>query len=410
MRVLIYSHDSFGLGHLRRCRRIAHALVGSRKNLTVLIISGSPIIGSFDFRARVDFVRVPGVVKLRNGRYTPLNLLIDIEETLTLRASIIQHTAIAFAPDVFIVDKEPLGLGGEVEPALERLKAQGCRLILGLREVMDSPDRLQAEWDRKGVMPALERLYDELWVYGPEGFHDPLMGLTIPQMVRDKVVYTGFQRTVAPSARVGLAEPPVDEPYVLVTPGGGGDGADLVDWVLSAYEADASIPMAPVFLFGPFMDSQLREGFQARVQALGRGVALEFEAVPETLMEGARGMVCMGGYNTFCEVLSFDKPAIMVPRTEPREEQLVRSRRAADLGLVDLLIREEDRSPETMAGALRGLAWRRPPSDVLPAGWLDGLGVLCRRVVGEPDHDMDHADLLTPLAGHAAAGPGGRGR
>jgi predicted glycosyltransferase len=26
-RILIYSHDSFGLGHLRRCRAIAHALV-----------------------------------------------------------------------------------------------------------------------------------------------------------------------------------------------------------------------------------------------------------------------------------------------------------------------------------------------------------------------------------------------
>ena len=29
-RVLIYSHDSFGLGHLRRCRAIAHSLVDAR--------------------------------------------------------------------------------------------------------------------------------------------------------------------------------------------------------------------------------------------------------------------------------------------------------------------------------------------------------------------------------------------
>ena len=33
----------------------------------MLILSGSPIIGSFDYRARVDFVRVPGVIKLRAG-------------------------------------------------------------------------------------------------------------------------------------------------------------------------------------------------------------------------------------------------------------------------------------------------------------------------------------------------------
>ena len=60
-RLLIYSHDSFGLGHLRRCRAIAHDLVDRFRGLSVLILSGSPIIGSFDFKARVDFVRVPGV-------------------------------------------------------------------------------------------------------------------------------------------------------------------------------------------------------------------------------------------------------------------------------------------------------------------------------------------------------------
>ena len=76
-RALIYSHDSFGLGHLRRCRAIAHALVDQNPNMSVIILSGSPIIGNFDFKRRVDFVRVPGVIKLRNGdsvSYTHLTL------------------------------------------------------------------------------------------------------------------------------------------------------------------------------------------------------------------------------------------------------------------------------------------------------------------------------------------------
>ena len=85
-RILIYSHDTMGLGHLRRCRTIAHALVEQNKDLSVLIISGSPIIGSFDFKTRVDFVRVPGVIKLRNGEYTSLNLHLDIRETLAKSA------------------------------------------------------------------------------------------------------------------------------------------------------------------------------------------------------------------------------------------------------------------------------------------------------------------------------------
>src|SRR3989442_5871793 len=111
-RILIYSHDTFGLGHLRRCRAIAHALVDRYKQLSVLILSGSPIIGSFDFRARVDFVRVPGVIKLRDGEYTALNLHIDITEMLAMRASMIRHTAEIFRPDGFIVDNKPIGLRG----------------------------------------------------------------------------------------------------------------------------------------------------------------------------------------------------------------------------------------------------------------------------------------------------------
>ena len=136
-RILVYSHDTFGLGHLRRCRTIAQSLVERRKGLSVLILSGSPIIGSFEFRTRVDFVRIPGVIKLRNGEYSSLSLHMDISEVLRLRAAIIRHTAEAFAPDVFLVDKEPLGLRGEIQDTLYALKERGVRLVLGLRDIMD---------------------------------------------------------------------------------------------------------------------------------------------------------------------------------------------------------------------------------------------------------------------------------
>ena len=69
-RILMYSHDTFGLGHLRRCRTIAHALVQEYSGLMVLIVSGSQIAGAFDYRARVDFVKIPSVIKLRNGEYS----------------------------------------------------------------------------------------------------------------------------------------------------------------------------------------------------------------------------------------------------------------------------------------------------------------------------------------------------
>src|SRR5689334_20658446 len=197
-RILIYSHDTMGLGHLRRCRAIAHWLVERFKHVSVLILSGSPIIGSFDFRARVDFVRVPGVIKLRSGEYTSLNLHIDITEMLSMRASIIRHTAEVFKPDLFIVDKEPTGLRGEVLDTLEMLKPRGTRLVLGLRDIMDDPKLLESEWRRKNVLPALTDLYDEIWVYGLPQICDPLEGIPVPQSVREKMIYTGYLHREVP--------------------------------------------------------------------------------------------------------------------------------------------------------------------------------------------------------------------
>src|SRR3954462_6736396 len=245
-RILIYSHDTFGLGHLRRCRAIAHSLVDADPSLSVLILSGSPIIGSFDFRSRVDFVRIPGVIKLRNGEYVSLSLHIDIEETLEMRSSIIRHTAEIFDPDMLIVDKEPLGLRGEMRPTLDLLRERGTPLILGLRDVMDDPGALESEWARKNAVPALRDYYDEIWVYGLPQICDPLEGLDLPASVRRRMVYTGYLRRTVPSTS---GAPQFDDlpegKFLLVTPGGGGDGDGLIDWVLAAYEYDpGSLPPA----------------------------------------------------------------------------------------------------------------------------------------------------------------------
>ena len=266
-RVLIYSHDSFGLGHIRRCRTIAHALAEAFAKLKVLIVSGSPIIGSFDFKTRVDFVRVPSIIKLRNGDYVPLDQHCSIQEMTALRSSLIDDAALHFAPDFVIVDKEPLGLRGELEGTLDRLKSRGARLVLGLRDVMDEPDALAKEWARKRVFPALEDLYDDIWIYGLRNFYDPLQGVDLTPGVRAKTRYTGYLRRGRPSA---LAVPIVADlnERILVTPGGGGDGEALIAWVLDAYEAHArSLPPALIVL-GPFMRAEARAAFEARAAAL----------------------------------------------------------------------------------------------------------------------------------------------
>jgi predicted glycosyltransferase len=373
-RLLIYSHDSFGLGHLRRCQVIAHHLVQQFKQLSVLILSGSPIIGSFDFRSRVDFVRVPGVIKLRNGAYTSLNLHLDIDKTLEIRRSIIHHTAEVFEPDLFLVDKEPLGLRGEVRSTLEMLRARGTRCVLGLRDVMDEPASLVDEWQRKMVFPALEELYDEIWVYGLPQIFDPLREIPGMEPFAEKVRFTGYLERSVPQAS-GLQPVhrlPRDD-FILVTPGGGGDGAELIDWVIRAYESDPGLPHRAILLMGPFMPVEQRLAFQARAERDPRLQAITFEARVEAFFQRALAVVAMGGYNTFCEILSFGKPALLVPRTTPRLEQYLRAERAEALGLVRMLPDDGNRAASLMAEALRAL----PGMPVLPeevrAPMLHGL-------------------------------------
>jgi len=388
-RVLMYSHDTFGLGHLRRVRTIAHALVEESKDVSVLILTGSSIIGSFDFRTRVDFVRVPGVIKLRNGEYTPLKLHMNITDTLKIRESIIRHTAETFDPDLFIVDKEPLGLHGEVESTLQDLNEKGIPCVLGLRDVMDEPALLEPEWKRKRAIPALSKYYDELWVYGLPQFCDPLEGLEIPQSVRRKMVYTGYLQRSEPAdlPTAAFATSKIQKPYIMVTPGGGGDGEELVDWVLQAYETDRNLPYPALVVLGPFMSTESQAAFKGRAEALDDVEIITFDAHLEQLIVDAVGMVAMGGYNTFCEILSFDKPAVIVPRRFPRREQYIRANRAQELGLLKMLDPEESKLPKDMATALRHLPQQNHPSDVIIPGLLDGLesvNILATRLAARP--------------------------
>ena len=387
-RVLIYSHDSFGLGHVSRCRTIANALVAADPNVSVLIVSGSPVIGSYEFRSGIDFVRIPGVVKqIETGEYDSANLRVGVEHTLAMRTRIIRDTADIYQPDLFIVDKEPTGLRGEVVPALRLLKERGTPLVLGLRDVMDDPAALAVEWERKNVVPALRDLYDEIWIYGLPQINKPLTGIEVPPSVRHKMVYTGYLRRDLPlHSDVPHELEEIDDPFILVTAGGGGDGADLIDWVLAAYESDPHIPYGAVIVFGPFMSALEREAFKERSAKFRNIRTLTFTNNLGALMQRAAGVVAMGGYNTFCEILSFDKKAIIVPRTRPRLEQFIRARAARNVGLIEMLDADRGRAPHAMATALRQLPQQGLPSDVVVPGLLDGLPNVWRLVAKQLAH------------------------
>lgn len=397
VRILMYSHDTFGLGHLRRCRAIAHALVAQFKGVHVLIISGSQIAGAFDFKARVDFVKIPSVIKLYNGEYTSIGRHINIQETLEWRKEIIRSTAASFDPDLFIVDKEPLGLKGELLPTLEMLKQRGCRLVAGLRDVMDDAPSLSSEWGRSDTLALMDRYYDDVWIYGPAGFWNPLAGLPVPQSLQTRLCYTGFLRREMPgSQRSSLDNLP--DRYIVATAGGGGDGAPLMQAVLGGHGRSQAQQLPLVMVLGPFMRTGDREQIKAAASGMPKVHLIDFHPQTELLLAQAAGVVSMAGYNTFCEILSLDKPSLLVPRVKPRQEQLIRAKRAAELGLVATALPEEAADIDVMARHLNELPNRPRPHEAGAGEMLMGLERIRDEVRGYFEHANRRDVFMHPAA------------
>jgi predicted glycosyltransferase len=244
---------------------------------------------------------------------------------------------------------------------------------------MDEPSLLAPEWERKNVLPALQELYDEIWVYGVRQICDPLAGLPIPASVRRKMTYTGYLPRFPSAGALAMENIPFDEPWVLVTTGGGGDGDALIDWVLRAYESGADLPCPALLVLGPFMQAEMQAEFHQRVARLDRVHAITFDAHIEGLLARSAAVVAMGGYNTFCEILSFDKKALIVPRTRPRMEQFMRASAASRLGLVSMLEDDGWRATDAMVDALRRLPDQDPPSQKVMPGLLDGFATIRRQ-------------------------------
>ncbi len=389
-RIMLYSHDTFGLGHLRRSSALAAAVTSAVPNASALIMTGSPVAGRFAFPDRVDHIRLPGVTKRSDGSYESQTNGMPIEDTAELRAGIIRTTANRYDPDILIVDKEPTGFRGELLPTLDLLQERGrAKLVLGLRDVLDEPEVLAAEWERKGAVETTESYYHEIWIYGVRSIYDPTAGLDFSPSVQSRMHWTGYLRRAEQTETA--TEP--DQPYILITPGGGGDGQAMVDLVLAAYEKDPTLGPAARIVYGPFLSGETRQDFEDRVALLqGRVSTVGFDSRMETLFAGADGVVCMGGYNTFCEVLSFNKRAVIVPRTVPRLEQYIRASRAEELGLIRMLDETRDgMTVDGMIAAIRNLGHQPLPSETMQPGLLDGLDYVAARVKAMLDGAMERA-------------------
>jgi predicted glycosyltransferase len=392
-RIAIFTHDTFGLGHVRRATHILRSLSGRLPEASLLLVTGSPALHRMPpLPANVDFVKIPTIVKTGSASWQPPHLPLSVHETTSLRKRIIRSTILGFAPDVFLVDNFPLGSRRELLPTLEELRERPTQTVLGLRDILDSPETVRANWTKDKTYEVLENLYDHVLIYGVRSIFDVAKSYGLSPRVSKKLTYCGYitdERPVVTSPLKLRRELGVKKPFILATGGGGGDAFPL----LAAFvDATKLIPnCSALVLTGPLMSPADRQLLEVRANGHDRIMFKDFVPEVRDYVGAADAVVSMCGYNSATEILSMASRALVVPRTWQygeharrksviaEGEQIMRAEAMSRRGLLRMLPPDE-LDPEQLARELRSLL-RSPRPDPKKLPSLQGLKNATRLLV-----------------------------
>ncbi len=360
-RVVFYSHDTFGLGNIRRTLSICQFLMKSIPDLSILIISGSPMVHSFRIPEGVDYIKLPCLSRTKCNGYGPKYLKEHTRDIVKLRTELILAALVNFQPDMVIVDKKPYGVENELEPALAHLKTYHPETIvtLLLRDILDSPQVTRAIWKKQKYFQALEAHYDRIFVLGSPEVFKACSEYQFPPALQLKTQYCGYLRRESGQhtrehmrKKLGLT---ADDQMVLVTAGGGEDGVQLFQQYLASMPRISQHKRVySTLIFGPEMPEATRLELELQASQWPSLRTLTFSDDVMSYLDAADVAVSMGGYGTICELLSLRKPALVIPRTRPVEEQWIRAQRMAKLGWFQA-IHPDKLNPDSFCEKLEGL-------------------------------------------------------
>jgi predicted glycosyltransferase len=340
--LMTYSHDGYGLGHLRRNSNIAARFVEEMPGSTVLMLTGCSAGNPFLLPKGVDFIKVPSLIKVDTGVYTPLSLRVGRQKAKAIRSSIIESAVTQFKPHVFLVDHVPAGIRGELLPTLRMLRELDHPpvIVLGLRDIIDDPNVVCELWRKEMTYETIRKCYDEVLIYGCKELFDAALHYRIDAEFSGRVRYCGYVCSEGPlkSREQVRADLRIQsEKLVVITAGGGHDGYPLMQTCLEAFQIiGRQISFEVVMITGPLMDPEQRELLRGQARNLGMRVITCVED-PPSFINAADLVITMGGYNTLCEVVSSGRKALVVPRLGPRAEQRMRTRLLQERGLIDVL-------------------------------------------------------------------------
>ena len=386
-KILLYSHDTYGLGHLRRTLSVAEQLAKDIPGVHQLIITGSMVAGAFGLPPRTDMVKLPALSKRSSGRYKARALPMSLRRTLAWREQMILQAAVNFKPHLVLIDKSAAGVHGELLPTFRHLKAwfPDTKIILGMRDIEDSPQATRDEWVKNGIHQLHDLVYDRILLYGQRSLFDPVHAYEMSAAAAEKLVECGYLRrdpAVRPPDAVRRELNVGSKPLVLVTVGGGGDGYEIIKSYLEMVSLDDhEQPFHSVVVTGPLMPQYKRKALAKAARHLDVNL-IEFTPDLTSYMAAADLVIGMAGYNTVCEILSLQKRALLIPRSHVRAEQRLRAQHLAQHNQIHMLI-PEHLTPTQLAAEVKALLASHPPQNSLKMDGLERISLEINALLSE---------------------------
>lgn len=371
-RLAFYSHDTMGLGHIRRNLLLTDAVMKVIPQAEILLINGVRESGNFYLPKGADIITLPSYFKTSDGEYLPRSLGRSVRRLAALRSHIIAASLEAFAPDIVIIDNVPNGAMSELKNVLPRLAQKQVKVVLGLRDIIDEPEAVQRQWHKLDNASALRNYFSAVWVYGDPRFYDLIDTCNFGESIGHEATFLGYlDARLRPRKIMAAAEivPGIDRPYSLCVVGGGQDGFELA-FAFACAEFPAGT--LGVLVAGSMMPTVQWEQLKQLADKREDLIVIRFVAEPLELLRQAQSVVAMGGYNTTTEILAFHKRALIVPRVLPRQEQWIRASLLAERGLITCL-HPQDMCVERLNQWLKQSTMPPDPREQLNFNGLEGF-------------------------------------
>jgi predicted glycosyltransferase len=340
-RILVYTHNSIGLGHAFRTLAVITGIKKWRPDIDFLVMSGTSVPQIF-FSEGVEVIKLPSVKLDIDRKDSPMQSRylsgFELESIFDFRQQIIMASFDFFQPDALIIEHNMTGQMSELIPLLMKkwMRKGGpvdfalvhiCRGIMKWAPLLKIPyqnPRHRSESINIGA------LYDFMYVLEDREVidinkrflgNDPELEKKIRYLgkITNKVYGELASRSQA-LERFGLP----DRKIILVSLGRNNRVFDLSKKLLEIYrneEIRGNYEM--VMVIDPYMDNGAAAALRSHPQ--GRDVRfLPFVSDLVDLIHHSELVISRAGYNTVNEILLTGSKAILIPESHGGGEQELR--------------------------------------------------------------------------------------